>query len=211
MKNRLYYKKAGFAIVSALIIISLAEIIFRATVIGEAVFATPNLGKQLAVIVFAVAILILNAKGKDRVRYLCYASWVIYFVFDQFFNLPSYITNFVNLFAESVTLPSPTIAIVTNASLVLSTIFIIAIGILLLEYMNDGTIYSRAFNILCIVTIVMILGNIGLSVYGAIEKGLIEALLATFHDLYRIAMVFMTAFFAYDSAKYQLQKTKLSK
>ena len=67
MKKRLHDKKAGIAILVALIIISLAEIIFRATAIGlEAVLTTSNLGEQLAVIALAVTILILTAKGKDR-------------------------------------------------------------------------------------------------------------------------------------------------
>ena len=51
MKNRLHDKKAGIAILVALIIISLAEIIFRAAAIGlEAVLTTANFGEQLAVI-----------------------------------------------------------------------------------------------------------------------------------------------------------------
>ena len=58
MKNRLHDKKAGIAILVALIIISLAEIIFRAVAMGEAVLTTSNLGEQLAVIALAVTILI---------------------------------------------------------------------------------------------------------------------------------------------------------
>jgi hypothetical protein len=36
-------------------------------------------------------------------------------------------------------------------------------------------------------------------------------LLSTFNSLYRLVMVFMFAFFAYDSAKAQLKKTNLTK
>ena len=83
--------------------------------------------------------------------------------------------------------------------------------ILLVEYLNDGTICNKAFNVLCIATIVLFLLNIALTVYDAIAGANAEFLLATFHDLYLITMVFMFTFFAYDSAKHQLKKTDLSK
>ena len=70
MKNRLHDKKAGIAFLVALIIISVAEIIFRATLGLEAVLTTSNLGEQLAVIALAVTILVLTAKGKDRACYI---------------------------------------------------------------------------------------------------------------------------------------------
>ena len=54
MKKRLHDKKAGIALLISLIVISLAEIIFRATVIKEAVLTTSNLGEQIAVIALAV-------------------------------------------------------------------------------------------------------------------------------------------------------------
>ena len=50
MKKRLHDKKAGIAILLSLIILSLAELIFRTLVIKEAVLTTANLGEQLAVI-----------------------------------------------------------------------------------------------------------------------------------------------------------------
>ena len=46
MKKRLHDKKAGIVILAALIIISLADIIFRAVAVGEAVLTTSNLGEQ---------------------------------------------------------------------------------------------------------------------------------------------------------------------
>ena len=88
MKKRLHDKKAGIAILAALIIISLAEVIFRAVAMGEAVLTTANLGEQLAVIALAVTILILTAKGKDRACYILYGAWIGYFVLDQLFELP---------------------------------------------------------------------------------------------------------------------------
>ena len=212
MKTRLHDKKAGIAILVALIIISLAEIIFRAVAMGlEAILTTANFGEQLAVIALAVTILILTAKGKDRACYICYGAWAGYFVLDQIFELPGNIVGFIMLLAGEITLPSPAIAIVIRASVVLNAILTIAIGILLVEYMTDGTIYNKAFNVLCIVTIVLILLNMALTVYDVIVSANTEFLLATFHDLYRLTMIFLFTFFAYDSAKHQLKKVNFSK
>ena len=211
MKNRPRDKKAGIIILVALIVIALAEIIFRAAAMGlEVVLTTANFGEQLAVIALAVTILVLTAKGKDRACYICYGAWAGYFVLDQLFELPGNIVGFIMLLAGEITLPSPAIAVVMHSSVVLSTLLTIAIGVLLVEYMTDGTIYNKAFNVLCIVTIVLILLNMALTVYDVIATANAEFLLATFHDLYRLAMIFMFTFFAYDSAKMQLKKTKLS-
>ena len=62
MKKRLHDKKAGIALLLSLIIISLAEVIFRAVVLGKDVLTTSNLGEQLAVIALATIILILTAR-----------------------------------------------------------------------------------------------------------------------------------------------------
>ena len=69
MKKRLHDKKAGIAILVALIILSLAEIIFRAVAIGEAVLTTANLGEQLAVIVLAVTIFADNKRNIRRISF----------------------------------------------------------------------------------------------------------------------------------------------
>ena len=212
MRKRLHDKKAGIAILLSLIIISVAEIIFRAVAMGlETVLTTSNLGEQLAVVVLAATILILTAKGKDRACYICYGAWVGYFVLDQLFELPGNVVGFIMLLAGEITLPSPAIAVVMHSSVVLSTILTIAIGVLLVKYMTDGTICNKAFNVLSIVTIVLILLNMALTVYDVIATANAEFLLATFHDLYRLAMIFMFTFFAYDSAKAQLKKTNLAK
>lgn len=208
MLNRPHGKKMGIIFLVALIVISLAEVIFRSVTMGLESMSTSNFGEQLAVIAFAVTILILTAKGKDRACYICYGAWIGYFVLDQLFELPANIISFIMLVAGEISLPSPSIALVMHASVVLSTILIIAIGILLVEYLNDGTIYNKAFNALCISSIVLILLNIALTVYDVIASANAEFLLATFHDLYLLAMIFMFAFFAYDSAKMQLEKIK---
>ena len=206
MKKRLHDKKAGIAILLTLIIISVAEVIFRAVAMGEAVLTTSNLGEQLAVIALAVAILILTAKGKDRACYICYGAWIGYFVLDQLFELPG-------VFLDIVVFTANGLGFIALAPVfhVLSMVFVIAIGILLVEYMNDGTIYNSAFNTLCIAAIVSILGAIIINILSIVNGMNITVILATFNNIYRIAMIFMFTFFAYDSAKHQLKKTDFTK
>ena len=205
MKKRLHDKKAGIAILLSLIMISLADIIFRATVIGEAILTTSNLGEQLAVIALAVTILVLTAKGKDRACYICYGAWIGYFALDQLFELPSVLTDVVVFTKNGLGYVA-----LSPAFHVLSMICIIALGVLLVEYMTDGTIYNKAFNVLCIVTVLTLVGTIAFSIYGAVVtySGFI---LDTFNGLYRLVMIFLCTFFAYDSAKAQLKKANLSK
>ena len=206
MKKRLHDKKAGIAILISLIIISLADIIFRATVIGEAILTTANLREQIAVIALAVTILILTAKGKDRACYICYGAWIGYFVLDQLFELPGLLTE---MFALYATVDS--CAHISIALRILSMIFIIFIGVLLIEYMNDGTIFNKAFNILCIASVLSIFISIIITVIHVIENGEMYLVLDIFNNIYRVARVFMFTFFAYDSAKMQLKKTNLPK
>ena len=203
MKKRLHDKKAGIAILISLIIISLADIIFRAVAIGEAVLTTANLGEQLAVIALAVTILILTAKGKDRACYICYGAWIAYFVLDQVFELPGVVVGIINQMAQPE-MVTPFLAMGAIVR-VLGMVGIIAIGVLLVEYMNDGTIYNKAFNVLCIATVLLLAATIAGSICSAVAVHSKFAL-ETFNSLYRIAMVFMFTFFAYDSAKAQLKK-----
>ena len=209
MKKRLHDKKAGIAILISLIVISLAEALFRSFVLKEAMLNTANLGEQVAVIILATTILILTAKGMDRACYICYGAWAGYFILDQLFELPGMIINLI----ANVSNPAITVSIVIR---LLTMLCIVAIGALLLEYMNDGTIYNRAFNVLCVVTILLIAfdsfnGITGL-VFGPtdplIKK---QTMLVLFNNAYRLTMLFLFTFFAYDSAKMQLKKTDLSK
>ena len=204
LKNRPQGKKMGIILLITLIAISLADIIFRAVAIGEAVLTTSNLGEQLAVIALAVTILILTAKGKDRASYICYGAWIAYFVLDQLFELPGYVINWSNYIGTNI------LGDISAGSRVLGMIAIISIGVLLVEYMIDGTIYNKAFNVLCIATVLLLATTIAGTLYSAVAVHSISAL-ETFNSLYRMAMVFMFAFFAYDSAKAQLKKTDLSK
>ena len=209
MKKRLHDKKAGIAILISLIVISLAEIIFRAAAMGlEAVLTTSNFGEQLAVIALAATILILTAKGKDRACYICYGAWIAYFVLDQVFELPGVVVGIINQMAQPE-MVTPFLAMGAIVR-VLGMVGIIAIGVLLVEYMIDGTIYNKAFNVLCIATVLLLAATIAGSIYSAVAVHSKFAL-ETFNCLYRMAMVFMFTFFAYDSAKAQLKKTDLTK
>ena len=96
---------------------------------------------------------------------------------------------------------------------------IITLSALLVEYMNDGSIYNRAFNTLCVITILLHVITIVFGSYGFILGKTLESsngidlnlfqqqgMLVIFNNLYRIAMVFLFVFFAYDSARKQLNK-----
>ena len=216
MKNRLHDKKAGIAILVSLIIISLAEIIFRALVTKEMGFTTSNFGEQLTVIIFALMILIFTAKGKDRVCYILYGAWIAYFVMDQAFELPGMVGGLIMNFSANNGIAFSNILL-----RLLSMLCIIALSALLVEYMNDGSIYNRAFNILTVITLLLHVVIIVLSICGIIlgvvpngkDLALLQqhVMLINFNNLYRIAMVFLFTFFAYDSAKKQLNKVDFSK
>ena len=207
MKKRLHDKKAGIAILISLIVISLAEIIFRAAAMGlEAVLITANLGEQLAVIVLAVAILVLTAKGKDRACYILYGAWISYFALDQLFELPGSIVSSVAIMGTNIT---GDISLIFR---IISMVAIVALGVIIWEYMSDKTIYNKAFNILSIVTVLLILGSIGIDVSRIIVEGYLPyRVLVIFNNTLRLVMVFMFTFFAYDSAKHQLKKVNFSK
>ena len=210
MKNRPHDKKAGIAILVALIIISLADIIFRAATMGLEAMSTSNFGEQLIVVALAVAILLLNAKGKDRACYILFAAWIAYFVLDQLFEMPGLLTTLLTLFGETGGLHFARIGAIFVR--ILSMIGTVSIGILLAEYLSDGTINNRAFNIVSGLTVLFILPSI-ISPLIYVFSGSADSMyvLASFNALYRLAMVFMFTFFAYDSAKHQLKKTNLTK
>ena len=90
-KKRLHGQKAGISILVALIIISLAEVVFRAVALREIIFTAPNFGKPLAAIVLCAFIIIMTIKGKDRICSICYGAWLGCFALDQLFGLPGMI------------------------------------------------------------------------------------------------------------------------
>ena len=210
MKKRLHDKKAGIAILISLIVISLADIIFRAATMGLEAMSTSNFGEQLIVVALAVTILILNAKGKDRACYILFAAWITYFVLDQLFEMPGLLTTLLTLFGETGGLHFARIGAIFVR--ILSMIGTVIIGILLAEYMSDGTINNRAFNIVSVATILFIAPSvIAPLVYVFKADADTMYILAAFNALYRLTMIFLFTFFAYDSAKHQLKKTNLSK
>ena len=215
MKNRLHDKKAGIAILVSLILISAAEVIYRAVIANGIAFTTSNFGEQLTVIIFALIILIFSAKGKDRVCYIIYGAWIAYFVMDQAFELPGMIGDLCINFSD------PIISIVIVIRMV-SMLCIIALSALLVEYMNDGSIYNRAFNTICVITVLLHVVTIGISINGLILLSKTTSnidvnlhssynMLVIFNNLYRVVMVFLFVFFAYDSAKKQLSKVNFDK
>ena len=205
MKNRLHDKKAGIPILVSLILISVAELIFRVLVLKERVLVTPNLGEQSIVLILATVILVMTLKNKDRLCYICTGAWLTYFVLDQLFELPGVISYLITYSDFTfLILLSPVLHLI-------SMICTVVIGILLVEYMNDGTICNRAFNLFCLITILATLGAIVLNVYNLIQWKPLEIVLAIFNNVYCIIMLFYFTFFAYDSAKKQLSKVNFDK
>ena len=208
MKKRLHDKKAGIALLAAIIVIALAEIAFRIVFIHESIrdIASHNLGEQVVAVILASTILFFSAKGKDRICYLCYTAWIGYFVLDQLFQLPRVIFDVVPFTSNGLST-----SILVPVFYLISLVCIVALGVLLVEYMNDGSICNRAFNVFSVVGILTILASIIVNIVVVINSKDIPVLLSSFHNLYRLVMIFMFTFFAYDSAKAQLKKANLAK
>ena len=213
MNNGIHDKKARIPILISLIIVSLAEIIFRAVAVGEAALSTANAGEQVTVIAFATIILFFTEKGNDRISYVCCGVFIAYFVMDQLFEFPGMLGNML------ANISNPIIS-VSIAIRLLTMIGIIAISAFLIEYINDGSIYNRAF-IACywltvLLHVVLICVNIGCIIFADAPDGMElsflrkQTALLIFNNLYRIIMVVLFTSFAYDSAKLQLKREKLS-
>jgi hypothetical protein len=210
MKKRLHDKKAGIVILCVLIFLSVAETI--GNLILKTEFATFNLGEPFATIIFATIILILTLKNKDRVCYICYGAWIAYFVLDQIFEFPGMISTLcstvINI-KDLIAMGAAEAALISIILRISTMVCIIAIGALLVEYMNDGTIYNRAFNILCTITVVLLISSVVLGLTRASVT--LNMIIYIINTLSRITMIFLFTFFAYDSAKAQLKKTNLTK
>ena len=210
MKNRLHDKKAGIFILIALILISVAEVGFRHMCLRDMIATTANYAETLAVIGLALSILIFTLKGKDRLCYILYGAWAAYFILDQVFELPGMLATMFTLFGETGGLDIARLGAIFVR--LLSMIGTIIIGIIVVEYMNDGTINNRAYNIASGATILFIVPSV-ISPLVYVFSGSADSMyvLAAFNALYRIAMIFLFTFFAYDSAKKQLNKVDFSK
>ena len=207
MKKRLHDKKAGIAILVALIVISLAEVVLRSVILKETMFNLSNAGDPMITALFSLLLITFALKGKDRIFHILCGVWLGFFVMNQLYNLPRLIADTVECFNAGSFNPA-----MCNLIHALSMIGIVAIGALLVEYMNDGSIYNKAFNILCAITaVLLLLLALHNGVYDALVLGRTEVILGSLHNLSRITMVFLFAFFAYDSAKHQLKKANLEK
>ena len=207
MKHGIHDKKTRPSILISLIIVALAEIIFRAVAVGEAALSTANAGEQFTVIIFAAIILFFTAKGNEKLTYITCGVLIAYFVMDQLFELPGMIANLI------ANISSPIIA-VTIAIRLLTMVGVVVIAALLAEYVNDGSIYNRTFIATYWITVLLHAAAICLSI-GCIISGKAPDLqqdttLVIFNDAYRIVMVILFVSFAYDSAKLQLNREKVS-
>ncbi len=206
MKNRLHDKKAGIFILVAIFIISVVDVILRATVFTEMASTASNYGEVLVTAVFSVVLLTFGLKGKDRIFYILCGVWIAYFVMNQLFSIPNLFADMAYCFNNGIYT-----SVVANIIHILSIICIVVMGALLVEYMNDGTIYNKAFNFFCVLTILLLVVLIIICQYDAWLLGYKFLILGSLHDLSRIAMVFFFTTFAYDSAKKQLNKVDFSK
>ena len=210
MKRKRYGKQAGVIILSVLLVLSLAETI--GNLILDTDFAAFNLGEPFATMIFAALILFFNYKKKDRICYICYSAWIAWFVLDQIFELPGMISTLCSTIGNLdalIAMNAATAALLSIGLRIATMICIIALGALLVEYMNDGTIYNKVFNTLCVITVLLLSASV---ILGVSRLGVsINMVVYIINTLSRIAMVFLFTFFAYDSAKLQLEKTKVSK
>jgi hypothetical protein len=207
MRKRLHDKKAGIAILISLIIISLAEVVLRSVIWKEAMFDLSNAGEPVITALLSLLLIAFALKGKDRAFYILCGVWLGFFVMNQLYGLPGMVADTVERFAAGSLNTA-----MCNLIHTISIIGIVLIGILLVEYMNDGSIYNKAFNIFCAVTaLLLLLLALHNGVYDVLILGRTEVILGSLHNLSRMTMVFLFTFFAYDSAKAQLEQTKISK
>ena len=215
MKNRLHDKKASTITVFALLIVSLIETVVRALQPNYA-FSVTDLGEPFAIAIFAVIILIYTFMKKDRICYICYIAFISWFLLEEFLSLPGTIKTLADTIinAEAIAAVangSATMPIVSIVIHLLTSISIVAIGVLVLEYLTDGSIYKNAFNVFCIIAILLLLSAIVINIIGFSVAGTVEIGLLILNNFHRIIMIFMFTCFAYDIAKKQLGKVNFDK
>ena len=213
MIKKLQGEKARIAILITLIITSLVDVLFRAIVMKEAALGIANAGEQVAIIALAAAVLLFMAKKNDKISYIACGALIAYFVMDQLIELPGMIGNLIANISEPAIIISVTIRLLTMVG-------IIAIAVLLAEYVNDGSIYNRAFNVVFWLTVLLHVASVAFSVVGLVltsnlaevpnasELALLQKqnVLIILNEIYRIVMVVLFTSFAYDSAKRQLNR-----
>lgn len=218
MIKKLQGEKARIAILITLIVTSLVDVLFRAIVMREATLGTSNAGEQVTIIALAAIILLFMAKKNDKLSYITCGALVAYFVMDQLFELPGMVGNLIANVSEPAIIISITIRLLTMVG-------IVAIAVLLAEYVNDASIYNRAFNVVFWLTILLHVASVAFSVVGLVltanlaevpngaELALLQKqnVLIIFNEIYRVVMVVLFTSFAYDSAKRQLNRENLTK
>ena len=218
MIKKLQGEKARIVILLALIITALVDVFYRAIVMKEAALGIANAGEQVAIIVLAAIILLFMAKKNDKISYISCGALIAYFVMDQVIELPGMIGNLIANISE------PAI-IISIAIRLLTMVGIVVIAVLLAEYVNDGSIYNRAFNVTFWLVILLHVLSVAFSVSGLIFTGTSaevpngadlallqkQNVLIIFNEIYRIIMVVLFVAFAYDSASRQLKRENLTK
>ena len=218
MIKKLQGQKARIAILITLIVTSLVDVLFRAIVMKEAALGVANAGEQVAIIALAAVVLLFMAKKNDKLSYISCGALIAYFVMDQLIELPGIIGNLITNISEPAIIISITIRLLTMVG-------IVAIAALLAEYVNDGSIYNRAFNVVFWLTILLHVASVAFSVVGLVltsnlaevpnasELALLhkQIVLIILNEIYRIVMVVLFTSFAYDSAKRQLNRENLTK
>ena len=213
MKKRLHDKKAGIAILIGLLVISLAETVIRAMQ-PNYVYSVTDMGEPLAIAIFAAIILCFTFAKKDRLCYVCYGAFIGWFMLEEALSLPGTIKSLSDtiIHAEEIAVMVNGSAVVPIISIVLhllTSISIVAIGALVLEYLSDGTICNRAFNVFCVLAVLLLLSAMVINLVGFVKVKTVEIGLLILNNLHRITMIFMFTCFAYDSAKAQLKKANL--
>ena len=202
MKNRPRDKKAGIIILAILFVLSVVDVILRASTLKNIASTAANHGEVFMTAALSLLLIIFALKGKDRVFHILCGVWLGYFVLEQLFRLPYIISSFFTvwgLFASIV----PVVALLLRLA---GMICVIAIGALLVEYMNDGTIYIKAFNGFCVAAVLVFIGSICIDIHAYTVGGEVSIILSALNSLSSIVMVFLFSFFAYDGAKARLKK-----
>jgi hypothetical protein len=215
MKKRLCDLQAGLVITVALFLITVAETVVRAMQ-PDYLYAMTNKGETFAIAVFAAVILYFTFTKKERLSYICYGVLIGWFVLEEALSLPGALSSLSATISDfevfAMVSNGAGASVVAHGILsILITIGIVAMGVLIAEYLHDGTIYNRAFNVFCLVTVLLLLISLLVGLHALLIGRTVELLLILLNNLYRITMVFLFVFFAYDSAKAQLKKAKLEK
>lgn len=206
MEDYLYNRQAVLLTLALLFCLSLVDVVLRATVFRDDTASISNYGEPLVTGVLSVLLVLFALKGKERVFYILCGGWLAYFVLNQLFGLPETLSSLISILGEQDVIIPQVMSIILR---LLCMTCIIVIGGLAVEYLDDGTIYERAFNILCVATVLFSSVSIVLCVRNIIVMDYTSLSLAVLNNIHYIAMVVLFIHFAYASAKAQLDRTRL--